>query len=212
MPKLVYFPVQGRAQAIRYLLDVKGVQYENEIITGAEWGPRKAANEYGEGVQLPVWITDDGKVHNQSLAILKSLAMEHGYAPEIASVLFETEWFFAMLFDVFEKPERYALMNDDADEEAQDKCIALLSTVLDKLEARFADGRTSVGGTDNKTAADFYLLAIITSQYENENGKHERIRTATKAKLAECPNVNRVVDPMKELCRATIDALPASSL
>ena len=60
MPKLIYFPVMGRAQAIRFLLDVKGVQFEDARITGAEWGPMKAAGTYGVGSQLPVWVADDG--------------------------------------------------------------------------------------------------------------------------------------------------------
>ena len=52
------------------------------------------------------------------MAILKSLAFEHGYGCESADVMFETEWFFAMLQDVFEKPEkRHALHTVEATEE-----------------------------------------------------------------------------------------------
>ena len=48
MPKLIYFPVQGRAQAIRYLLASKNVQFEDARIDGATWGPIKAAKTYGD--------------------------------------------------------------------------------------------------------------------------------------------------------------------
>ena len=211
MPKLIYFPVQGRAQGLRYMLASKGVEFEDQRITGAEWGPIKAANTYGEGAQLPVWVRDDGTYMTQSLAMLKSLAMDLGYAPSDSKTLFETEWFYALGFDVFEKPERFALLKDDADDEAQDKCIAILNTLMDRLEARFSDGRTTVGG-EQTTHADFYFLALITSHYENPNGKHEKIREAGKAKVQSCPNVMCVLAPMRELCKAQIDALPASSI
>ena len=171
----------------------------------------KAAKTYGDA-QLPIFLLDDGSYMSQSQAILKSLAVEHGYACENAAVTYETEWFFSMLQDVFESPDRFAIMRDNATEEEQDKCIAVLESTLDKLEARWSDDRTSVGKSEGKTAADFYMLGIITSHYENANGKHEKIRNAAAAKLAACPNVQRVIAPMKELCRATIEAIPASSI
>ena len=81
MPKLYYFQLQGRAQAIRYLLSAKNVAFEDCQITGVEWGPMKAAGTYGEGAQMPILVNDDGTFKTQSMAILKSLAMEHGYMP-----------------------------------------------------------------------------------------------------------------------------------
>ena len=56
--------------------------------------------------------------------------------------------------DIVEKPTLYALMKDDADEAARQACIDLLCNYMDKLEARFADGRAHVGG-DQITYADF---------------------------------------------------------
>ena len=211
MPKLIYFPVQGRAQGLRYMLAAKGVEFEDVRITGAEWGPMKESQKYGAGAQLPVWERDDGTFMTQSLAMLKSLAMDLGYAPSDSKTLFETEWFYALGFDVFEKPERFAILKDDATEEAQDACIKILDTLMDRLESRFSDGRTTVGGSQT-THADFYLLSVVTSHYENPNGKHEKIRNAGAAKVKACPNVERVLAPMRELCKATIDALPASSI
>jgi glutathione S-transferase len=211
MPKLIYFPVQGRAQAIRYLLDAKNVTYEDERIGGDVWGPMKQAATYGAGSQLPIYVNDDGTYMTQSVAILKSLAFDHGYAPTSGSVVFESEWFFATIGDVFEKPERYAMMKDDADEAAQTAALTVLTNTLDAFEGRFADGRAHVGG-DHITAADFGLLSMITSAYENPNGKHALIREGAAAKLAGCPHVQRVLTPMRELCAATIAALSASSL
>ena len=100
-----------------------------------------------------------------------------------------------------------AILRDNQTDEAMDACIALLSNVLDKCEAKWNDGRTSIGKGAGKTAADFYMLGWMTSHYENEAQKHDKIKNALKEKLAQCPNVNRVMDEMKALCREQIDAL-----
>ena len=178
-------------------------------ITGEEWGAMKAAATYGDA-QLPIYVKDDGTYMTQSMAILRSLAMEHGYGCESADVMFETEWFFSMLYDTFEKPERFAILKDAATEEDMDKCIALFEAVLDKLEARWADGRTSVGKSEGKTAADFCWLSLMTSHFENAGLKHQKIVAACAAKVAACPNIIRITAPMKDLCRATIDAMASS--
>ena len=210
MPKLIYFPVQGRAQAIRYMLGAKGVAFEDQMITGAEWGPMKEAKTYGDA-QMPIYVADDGSYYNQSVAILKMLAMDHGYSPSTPKCLFEVEWMYGVVVDIIEKPERYALMKDDAEEPARQACIDLLSKFMDKLDERFADGRAHVGG-DQITDGDFSLLALVTSHYENAGGKHADIKAATAAKLQSCANVMRVVAPMRELCAAQIAALVVSSI
>ena len=117
MPKLVYFGLQGRAQAIRFLLGAKGVTFEDEKLTFETWGPIKAAGTYGEGAQLPVWVADDGKIFTQSVAILKMLAHEHGFSCETAMQTYEEEWFYATVVDIIEKPERFFLAKDDSTEE-----------------------------------------------------------------------------------------------
>jgi glutathione S-transferase len=180
MPKLLYFPVQGRAQAIRFLLAAKGVAFEDQRLTGAEWGPIKAAATYGEGAQMPIYVADDGSIKVQSMAILKSLAFEHGYMPETALQVYELEWFYAVVVDIIEKPERMALIRDEPSEEEVQACIALLKKFIEKIDGQWADGRAHAAG-DKITHADFAMLALVTSMYENPNGKHAAIREATAA-------------------------------
>ena len=139
------------------------------------------------------------------------LAKEHGYAPQTPKALFEAEWLYGTVVDIIEKPERYVLLKDEATAEEQQACIDLLSRFLDKVEARFADGRAHSAG-DHITDADFSLLALITGHYDNEHGKHAAIKEATRAKLSSCENVVRVLAPMRELCAAQIAALEPSSL
>ena len=211
MPKLIYFPVQGRAQAIRFMLAAKGVEFEDQRITGAEWGPMKAAGTYGAGSQMPIFVQDDGTYFTQSMAILKMLAFEHGYMPTTAKCHYEVAWMEGVSVDIIEKPERYALMKDDADDAARQTCIELLEKFITKLDEHFADGRAHVGG-NQMTYGDFALLAIVTSHYENAHGKHADIKAACSAKVQSCANVMRVLAPMRELCAATIAAIPASSI
>ena len=82
----------------------------------------------------------------QSVAILKTLCMEHGYAPQNPSVMYETEWFHGMMTDVMEKPARVHVKRDDATPEEIAECIALLNDFLGRAEARFSDGRPHAGG------------------------------------------------------------------
>ena len=64
MAKVVYFPIQGRAQAIRYLLAYKEVAFEDVRLSFEEWGPVKAAGTYGPNAQLPAYVDESGKVYN----------------------------------------------------------------------------------------------------------------------------------------------------
>ena len=171
----------------------------------------KEAATYGAGAQLPVYVLDDGTYFTQSMAILKMLAMEHGYFPTTPKCMYEVEWFQDTFIDTCEKPERFALMRDDADEAARQACIAIINKFLDKIEARFSDGRAHVGG-DQITYADFCLLTNATAMWENANGKHADIKAATAAKMQACPNVQRVLAPMRELCAAQIANCIVSSL
>ncbi len=109
--------------------------------------------------------------------------MDHGYAPTTPKALFEAEWMDGCVVDCLEKPERYALMKDDADEAARQACIETLNKFITKLEERFADGRAHCAG-DQITYADFGLLALVLSHYENAAGaKHADINAATAAKM-----------------------------
>ena len=49
MPKLVYFDLQGRAQAIRYLLKSHNHPFEDVRHSFPAWGEAKAAGTYGAG-------------------------------------------------------------------------------------------------------------------------------------------------------------------
>ena len=77
-PKLVYFNIQARAQAIRYLLTDCNVDFEDIRLTSEEWAEAKAAGTYtAPGGSLPSYIEPNGEQKNQSVAILHYLAKKH---------------------------------------------------------------------------------------------------------------------------------------
>lgn len=105
MPKLVYFPLQGRAQAVRYFLAHKGIEFEDIKLTFEEWAPIKAAGTYTDvGGSLPSYIADDGTKMNQGAAILHYLTMKHGASPQTPEEQYEMCWYYETVQD-HSKPE-----------------------------------------------------------------------------------------------------------
>lgn len=72
--KLVYFPVRGRAQALRYICADNGITLEEQVVAMNEWGALKPKTPLG---QLPVFYDGDF-VLAQSNAILRYVAKKHG--------------------------------------------------------------------------------------------------------------------------------------
>jgi len=76
--KLIYFPVRGRAEFIRYLFALADVPYEEEFIESKDWPHRKLDMPFKS---LPLLDINDGEhVLNQSLAIARLLAKRFGMA------------------------------------------------------------------------------------------------------------------------------------
>jgi glutathione S-transferase len=72
--KLQYFPVRGRAQALRYIVADHGLELKEEVVSDGEWPAVKPKTPLG---QLPAF--HDGDLHlGQSNAILRYIARKHG--------------------------------------------------------------------------------------------------------------------------------------
>mmetsp|Transcript_825 Transcript_825/g.1247 ORF Transcript_825/g.1247 Transcript_825/m.1247 type:complete len:118 (+) Transcript_825:232-585(+) len=116
------------------------------------------------------------------------LAFEHGYMPETAQQVYETEWFYSTHVDHFEHKERTVVFNPGKTDEEIQAFIERFGVLIRKLDAHWADGRTYVGG-EKMTHADFVLLNLIVGWYDNPNGLYDACKEATQKMLQECPNV-----------------------
>ncbi|VDO85500.1 unnamed protein product [Heligmosomoides polygyrus] len=74
--KLIYFNGRGAAEIIRQLFVIAGKEYEDVRLTFEEWPKYKPEMPFG---QVPV-LEIDGQKLAQSLAIVRYLAREFGYA------------------------------------------------------------------------------------------------------------------------------------
>ena len=207
MPKLVYFPLQGRVQAARYLLAYKGVEFEDVRIQFPDWPAVKEAGTYGAGNSLPVYVDDEGKTHNQGKAILMFLAAQHGLMPQDAGELYEMMWFYETKTDHEPKDdERGAIFTENHAQESIDKFVVKAKAMMDKFEARWSDGRVHVTGA-NLSAADFTLLADFTQLIDNPNLRNPSVHEQLSAYAQTLSNVQRVLGGIKPLCQAQVDAL-----
>ena len=182
------------------------------MLTFKQWGPVKAANTYGEGAQLPIYVADDGTIYRQSMAILKMLAYEHGYGTETAKQEYEAEWYRSTVADMIEgKPERFVINRDNPTDEELVASTKVYTDFLAKIEERLADGRAHMCG-DKITSNDFAMLAFVTSCYEHPNLKHAKMKIILAAAIAGASNIQRCLAPMRELCAAGIAAAPQASI
>ncbi|ESO09544.1 hypothetical protein HELRODRAFT_168545 [Helobdella robusta] len=73
--QLYYFPVRGRAQALRYMCKDNDIKLEETAVTYEQWPALKPKTPLG---QMP-YITMDGMDLGQSNAILRHVARKHGF-------------------------------------------------------------------------------------------------------------------------------------
>ena len=78
MYNLHYFGVYARAEPIRMLLTIAGVEFNDHRITMETWGALKHTFPNG---QVPALVTPEGKTLNQSQAIVRFLGRKYGYYP-----------------------------------------------------------------------------------------------------------------------------------
>ena len=70
MPKLFYFDIHGKAESLRMALWHAKHPYEDVRLDQAKFAELKASGFLPSG-QVPAWENDEGKVSNQTNAILR---------------------------------------------------------------------------------------------------------------------------------------------
>ena len=191
-PKLTYFPVGGRGEAIRALCAHANFDYEDNRVSRDEFQPLKESG-YSPMGGVPIW-DEDGFVMCQGNSIMRMLGIRLGYytsdpqqAYEIDSLMDYAEdiqtKFGQFLFPVyFGKPpgdEQVFLEN------FWDKHITVVGGRLKGHGHRF------VAGTDKPTIADFKMFATVSIGLAECNpggcGVPEETGQKIQAKIAAVP-------------------------
>ena len=110
--------------------------------------------------------------------------------------MYEMFWYWETLTDHKTEGTGPATFTAGADEEIIDKLVASKVAIIDKLEARWADGRAHVAGA-NITAGDFTLLSQVTSTWDNDHLRNPSVKEKIQAHLANKTHVPRVIEGIK---------------
>lgn len=79
IPKLTYFPLNARAELIRWVFHFKGIEFEDHILQDGQWAPLKASG-FAEFGALPA-LDIDGLRLVQSLSIARYVAEKYDLFP-----------------------------------------------------------------------------------------------------------------------------------
>ena len=212
MPQLLYFDVYGKAEPIRILLNHAKIAYEDVRMTPDQFKEKKIAGEFPSG-QVPVWITDDGKKFNQSNAILRALAIEHGYYGET----FEERWAADFVLDTYEDLGATGVFKawwspEPTAEQVQAilDAVAKINEVFEQHLASHSDWKFIAG---NKiTIGDLNLVAQAWSVAFNDTRKHPAINDGLKAQLAKFPLLNAYLERVGEEFKEYIAGRPKCTI
>lgn len=184
MPKLSYFPLGGRAEAIRTLLAHANFQYEDHQIMFPDLPAVKATGLLPFDA-MPIW-EEDGFVMCQSSAILRMLGIRFGYYTDDPMVAYKIDSIVDFAEDLFGKCNGWllpAVLGGEIDMSKEDEWFDnYWKKLLPVLEARLSEhSKKFIAGTDRPTIADFKCFANV-SRASSMNGA-TAVQPATLAKL-----------------------------
>ena len=163
MPKLSYFDLGGRAEAIRTMLAHANFQYEDHRIQFSELGALKNTPGALPLGSMPIW-DEDGLIMCQSSAILRMLGIRLGYYTEDPMVAYQIDSIVDFAEDLLGKCNGWifpAVTGGQIDMTKEDAWFEnYWKKLLPVMEARLAEhGKKYIAGTDRPTIADFKCFA-----------------------------------------------------
>ena len=201
--KLIYFPLNARALAHRLLLDHGNVQYEDEVVSFADFGARKAAGEFPNG-QVPVWV-QDGTYYNESLAILRFLGAQYGYYPEDIFTAHDADAVVDYANDFIGKLYKPHMQKDFSDDNKKDYCdnitkfCAFFEKKLEKSGSHFITG-------SKLTTGDFMIGAVLFNfVYNNALAGGAAFTDEGQAIVKKHPKFCEYVERLKTECKHFLD-------
>merc|ERR1712130_61271 len=162
-PKLIYFPIPGRAGAIRQALKLGNVEFEDVHVTKEEFQQKKEAGEYTFG-QFPVLILDDGTQVTQSTAILRWAGKQGGLYPSDATQALRVDEVLDVLEDIIGLfiPTMRLTDEDEKKSKQQEVVAGPLIPFLKGLEALATrNGGNGYFVGDSTTIADLKASSVF---------------------------------------------------
>mmetsp|Transcript_9231 Transcript_9231/g.25887 ORF Transcript_9231/g.25887 Transcript_9231/m.25887 type:complete len:222 (+) Transcript_9231:143-808(+) len=152
-PTIKYFPIRGRVETARLLLELAGVEYDDQRITFEQWAAIKPTTPLG---QVPLYSDDDVTDLPQSMAIATHVAEKFNLAGKTAS---ERAWAKVVMHasdsDVFNGIAKI-IFNGKSHEENKDAVDAAVDNLAGQLEKllKLNNGGKGFYVGDSPTLAD----------------------------------------------------------
>ena len=209
--KLIYFGLEGRAASMRSMLTHAGVEYENCHVTMEEHHEMKASFKTPMG-PLPIW-EEDGFVICQSNAIMRFLAIRHGYYSEDPEICFNIDSLMDFTEDIMSLFGNYyhPMLAQQGPPTEHEKFLQFWDKHIQVISARLqASGKPYAAGTDKPTCADFKLFAPLMTGLKEMNpqacGTPDEIHDQVVAKIEAAPLYKAWIERMKETNSAYLAA------
>jgi len=206
-PTLTYFNLVARGEVSRLILEVAGVDYEYDTVTGKDWQAKKA--ELGDALlfrQVPLYREPSGLSLVQSGAIERYLSKKHGFAGSDDQQIAEIDAIAEGVTD-FDNKIREAI-RFPTESERPAKIQKLVAEDVPKWLSYFsnilAKGKKIYFGGEKATYADFRLFLSLDKIAGLEGGKDALEKfpdlVAFKERVANRPRIKSYYarDPYKK--------------
>ena len=189
MPKLFYFDIYGAAESIRMALWHAKHPYEDVRLDQAKFAELKASGFLPSG-QVPAWETDDGKVFNQSNAILHFIGAQTGLYDGTPGEKYWADWSIETVGDLWKGDFYMNFFADSLTEEKIHDVAGKVNTFLGHIEKRLASngGHHFLAG-DKLSIGDIRVFALLHSIAFNDGLKTPALGEHLRAKVHEHAHV-----------------------
>ena len=213
LPKLIYFPVHGKGDSIRMLLNHANVEFEDKHVNRAEVKAMRERGELPLGGQVPVWRDENGVQYNQTAAIMIMLGKKYGYYPEDPWDSYEDDWALANFQDIWGPSFSYKHLKAELDEEEIAATVAVFEKWNNVVERKLTDlgARKFIGGK-KPSVGDFITFSAYGNYVLNESTKVPALRNALKEKVENTPRVKTWMQSMQEENKAYLAKRVKASL
>ena len=195
--KLVYFPVYARGEAIRMLCHHANLAFKDERVTFEEFGARKAAGEFPVG-QVPVWC-ENGKMFNQSCAILRMLGQRHGYYAQEPERMWLIDSAVDTSMDFLSKLYPTQMSKEKQDDLTHKTYIDQVTAMTEWIHKTLQEHKGDWIAGEKISIGDFALASVIFSEVYNDSltGGHH-YRHPAKEIMEDKHNVKKYIERMEE--------------